>query len=409
MRHQEELLRLLREANPVPDARDRYEDSDQARALSLLVEERRQAMPTPSDPDTKLTAPPKKPLASRSVLAFIGAAAATVIALALVAVFTFGDGEENVGGGAGTGTISISVQDWSGVEGYRLLAVVWSKDDDDRGTFWELAGGAFWTMIDSDPFSGEDVVHPPLWGDDRRDVESWVESWGAGDYAWERTASLEPGTYRIDFSANPGELKPYGSYVPAEPIERHCSVDVEVRAGKNSTVVISGIPRDGPCSVVESSESAGEEQDVVPPGAVAVAVQGVVGRSDWDLAGVLYKGIGISDPDNRAIGGFAADIDKDPFSYTLYVHEPDASDDAFDGPFPYVAEAALAVEPGTYTLVLWLGSRLGPYSRWVPGDIFGLVGCETILEVKEGPGTTVIVTGGFGNVDAGTPECWTEG
>ncbi|MEE9533696.1 MAG: hypothetical protein V3W06_04705 [Acidimicrobiia bacterium] len=38
-------------------------------------------MPAPSDPDTKLSAPPKKPLASRSVLAFAGAAAAIVLLL----------------------------------------------------------------------------------------------------------------------------------------------------------------------------------------------------------------------------------------------------------------------------------------------------------------------------------------
>jgi ketosteroid isomerase-like protein len=125
------------------------------------------------------------------------------------------------------GTITISVEGWSGVEGYRLLAGVWDGSD--------IVGGAFWTHIDSDPFSGEDVVHPPALAD------GGFESWGEGDYVWEDTARLEPGTYRIDLWANPGELEPYGSHVPTSP-ERTCWVDVVVSAGEVSTVVITDIP-----------------------------------------------------------------------------------------------------------------------------------------------------------------------
>lgn len=314
-------------------------------------------MPAPSDPDRKLTPPPKKPMARRSVLAFAGASAALVIALALVAVFAFGDGEESVGGGGGTGTISISVQGWSGVQGYRLLAVVWSAD------YTDLVGGAFWTFIDSDPFSGEDVVHPPAIPNPR----SGVRSWGSEDYLWAETAELEPGTYRIDFWANPGELAPYGSHIPAEPIERRCSVDVEVRAGESTLVVISGIPREGPCSEVGPSEFPGEEGAAIPPGAVAVTVQGIIGRTGWDLAGVLYTGAIISDgsviddrgslvPEGETIsgidilpvGGVATKVTTDPFSTNLYVYKPDASDDPYGGPFPYVTEDVLAVEPGIH-------------------------------------------------------------
>ena len=90
-------------------------------------------------------------------------------------------------GAAATGTIKISVQDWSGVYGYRLLAGVW---DDSPGAR-DLVGGAFWTMVDSDPFSTEDVVHPPYLGDDEPDDG---DGWGAGDYLWDETARLEPGT-----------------------------------------------------------------------------------------------------------------------------------------------------------------------------------------------------------------------
>jgi len=366
-------------------------------------------MPAPLDPDTKPTPPPKKPLARRSVLAFVGAAAATMIALALVAVFTFGDGEENAGGGVGTGTISISVQGWSDVEGYRLLAGVWTEDyDPEDPQTGPLVGGAFWTIIDSDPFSGEDVVHPPA----IPNTGSEVRSWGAEDYLWAETAELEPGSYRIDFWANPGELAPYGSHIPAEPIERHCSVSVEVRAGESTPVVISGIPRDGPCSEVGPSEFAGEESAAIPSGAVAVTVQGIVGRSGWDLAGVLYKGAIVSDEgetisgiDILPVGGVSTKVTTDPFSTTLYVHDPDASDDAFDGPFPYVTGDVLAVEPGTYTLMLWLDTDLGPYSRWMPTASANLHGCYAFVEAEEGKDVTVTVDGSLTLTD-GSPNDW---
>jgi sugar lactone lactonase YvrE len=135
-----------------------------------------------------------------------------------------------------TGTITISIDGWEGVEGYRLLAGVWDES-------FNLVGGAFWTIIDSDPYSATDITHPPFSGDDPPGVE--YETWGEGDYLWDQTALLEPGNYQIDFWANPGELAPYGHALPSSPIERECSVDVEVRAGENTTVVISGIPATG--------------------------------------------------------------------------------------------------------------------------------------------------------------------
>ena len=138
------------------------------------------------------------------------------------------------------GTITISIDGWEGVEGYRLLAGVGC--DSGQG------GGAFWTIIDSGAYSGEDVVHPMFSGEDQPDVE--YESWGEGDYLWDETAQFEPGTCEITFWANPGELAPYGSHVPAGAIERTCTVDVEVFAGEVSTVVITDIPvGSGPCLV----------------------------------------------------------------------------------------------------------------------------------------------------------------
>lgn len=135
---------------------------------------------------------------------------------------------------ATTGTITISAEGWEGLAGYRLLAVVERLTG---STGFDLKGGAFWTLIDSDPFSAEDVVHPTIPFDPDREGQPFVD-----EYSWDETARLEPGTYRIHLWANPGELYPYGKYYPRAPVERECQIDVEVRAGENTTVVISDIP-----------------------------------------------------------------------------------------------------------------------------------------------------------------------
>ena len=63
----------------------------------------------------------------------------------------------------------------------------------------------------------------------------------------------------------------------------------------------------------------------------------------------------------------------------------------------------LYLEPGDYTLMIWLGRRLGAYSRWIPADQPGIVGCETILEVEPGQNATVTVIGGLAHVGEGMP------
>jgi hypothetical protein len=53
---------------------------------------------------------------------------------------------------------------------------------------------------------------------------------------------LEPGEYQILFAANPGELAPYSSHIPAAGYERGCSVAVDVVAGEVTELVITEIP-----------------------------------------------------------------------------------------------------------------------------------------------------------------------
>jgi hypothetical protein len=144
---------------------------------------------------------------------------------------------------ATTGTINLSVENLSGMEGYRLLAGVWSETHDPS-----LVGGSFWTIIDRDPFTDTDLVHPAAFPNPRTEVTE-VEGWGAEDYLWDLTAQLEPGTYRVSYWANPGELKPYGSHIPAEFIERRCDIAVNVAAGYVTDLIVTEMPRgDLPCT-----------------------------------------------------------------------------------------------------------------------------------------------------------------
>lgn len=141
-----------------------------------------------------------------------------------------------------TGTVTIELDALADMEGYRILAVVWSEISDPN-----LVGGAFWTIVDTDPFSDNDRVHPPIIPNPDTGIGD-VEGWAADDYFWNEVAQLAPGRYQIDIFANPGELRPYGSHIPSDPIERRCSIDVNVTAGRNTTVVVTHIPN-GPCVV----------------------------------------------------------------------------------------------------------------------------------------------------------------
>jgi len=155
---------------------------------------------------------------------------------------------------AATGTINLSVEGLSGMEGYRLLAGVWSESQDAP-----LVGASFWTIIDGDPFTDNDSVHPPADPNPRTEV-SEVEGWGAEDYLWNLTAQLEPGMYQVTFWANPGELNPYGSHIPASPIERRCDIAVNVAAGYVAEVIVTDMPRaDIPCTFT-TSLAIGEEE-----------------------------------------------------------------------------------------------------------------------------------------------------
>ncbi len=124
---------------------------------------------------------------------------------------------------------------------------------------------------------------------------------------------------------------------------------------------------------------------------VSVAVAGVSGHVGDELAGVLYAGGELTDLDRDAVGGFWWVVSgDDAASTTEVVREPG---DSGVGRFPFVSDEALLVEPGMYTLVLWVDDGLGPVSRWVPlnSDGRGLFGCQVVFEVGDDAQTDVVV------------------
>lgn len=153
------------------------------------------------------------------------------------------------------------------------------------------------------------------------------------------------------------------------------------------------------------SQSVGTTNADVAQVPVTITIGGLEGATDHYLAGVLYSGGGPVDPDERVVGGVATVVTSDPFTADLELKVgndefPDAQDDCAAGKtsvpsncilFPYLTDEPQMVDPGTYTLQLWLSpTTIGPYSRWVPGDQAGLIGCVTTFEVgATGGGVTV--------------------
>jgi hypothetical protein len=106
---------------------------------------------------------------------------------------------------------------------------------------------------------------------------------------------------------------------------------------------------------------------------------------------VLYAGGELTGLDRDALGGFWSVIAGDEFTTTEVLREPG---DPGVGRFPFVSDEALTVEPGTYTLVVWVDDRLGAVTRWVPvnTDGMGLFGCHVVFEVGDDAQTDIAVS-----------------
>lgn len=145
-------------------------------------------------------------------------------------------------------------------------------------------------------------------------------------------------------------------------------------------------------SLVRSQRRTPAELTPKGPVTVTVSVSGIKGEAGSQLAGILFKGHEISYPNNfQPVGGFTASVGADPFSTTQIVHQaaPYSYSAAKLGP---VTTAVLHVEPGTYTIALYVGPKLRPipWGRWRPFGTPGLKGCEMSFVVDDGTGSMVV-------------------
>lgn len=292
-------------------------------------------------------------------------------------------------------TVEFTVADLTGYGGGDLAGIV-TRDVDG------LVVGGFATRITDDPFTTTLLLRRPA------DPDQLVGAWPP---VTEEEAVLSPGEYVLTLWVDAG-LGAYTRWFPLNSDARGlagCVQAFTVQEEPRISVVVGGdVQSTGYMGVCGSALEFGQQSerpaemdpvtglDAGP--SLTVTVSGVSGRIGDEFAAVLYEGDDLSDLDGEALGGFWAVIVSDDQSMTEVVRQPG---EFGVGPFPYLSDAALTVEPGTYTLVLWVDETLTPVSRWVPinsyvpGDPLtegmDLYGCHMVVDVGDDPRTEIVV------------------
>ncbi len=291
-------------------------------------------------------------------------------------------------------TVEFTIVDLVGYAGGDLAGVV-TRDVDG------LVVGGFATRISDDLFATTQLLRLPAAPD---------EPAGAWPHVTDEQAVLPPGEYVLTLWVDTG-LGAYTRWFPLNTDARGlagCVHAFAVGDEPHTSVVIGGDVRStGYVGVCESDAAAATG----PPGSdgwgdlptamdpvtgldagrsVRVTVSGVTDHAGHELAGVLYAGGELLDLDDDALGGFWAAIDGDDFTTTEVIRAPSAD---LVGRFPFVSDEAVTVDPGTYTLVVWVDHGLGGFERWVPvnSDGRGLFGCHYSFDVGTESQTAITV------------------
>jgi hypothetical protein len=322
-----------------------------------------------------------------------------------------------VAGVADGQTVNVTVTGMTGHTGYELAGVLYAGDeltDLDRDA---LGGFSSRVATDGSTTTAEAGREPGAFDD------------GLFPFVSDQPLTVAPGMYTLVVWVDLG-LSPVSRWVPVNSdgsglygcqavfeVGDAAQTDVEIAAtlvpdGWNTNcttgIAIPGTDAADPVTPDMSTDEMWwpELEMSMPPvvGAsggqtVSVTVSGVTGHDGDELAGVLYAGGELTDLDSDALGGFWVVVDGDDATTTEVLREPGALG---DGRFPFVAEQALKVAPGAYTLVMWVDDGLGPVSRWVPlnSDGAGLYGCQAVFEVGDAAQTDVTVTANL------VPDSW---
>jgi hypothetical protein len=291
-------------------------------------------------------------------------------------------------------TVELTIVDLVGYAGGDLAGVV-TRDVDG------LVVGGFATRISDDLFTTTQLLRRPAEPD---------ELIGAWPHVTDEEAVLPPGEYVLTLWVDTG-LGAYTRWFPLNTDGRGlagCVHAFTVDDEPHTSVVVGGDMRSsGYLGTCESDAAAatgplgsdgwGDLPTAMDPvtgpdagRSVGVTVSGVADHAGHELAGVLYAGGELLDLDADALGGFWAVVDGDDFTTTEVIRTPSAD---LVGRFPYVTDEALSVEPGTYTLVVWVDHGLGGFERRVPvnSDGRGLFGCHHTFDVGTDSRTAITV------------------
>ncbi|MGI9529530.1 MAG: hypothetical protein ACR2NG_07460 [Acidimicrobiia bacterium] len=342
--------------------------------------------------------------------AAVAVAAGVLVVLGGVSLLAGGADPDVAPASPSTHTVSVEVSGVADRWGDDLAGVVYAGgelSDLDRD-----AVGGFWSVITSNDFATSEVVRKP-------------DGVGAVTHRFPHVSTealaVEPGTYTLVLWVDT-MLGGYDRWVPLNTDGMGlfgCQYVFEVGDDGDATVelsptfypngwntdcvtgaVLPGTDADAAVNPVldDDLDAWGEPRAALMPsvtgltdGAVVrVDLTNVTGRDGHDLAGVLYEGGELLDLDREAKGGFWSVIRADNYSTGAFVREPGNVDDPADR-FPYVSREALVVEPGAYTLVLWVDRSLGGVERWVPinTDGVGLLGCQYVFEVGDDGGANI--------------------
>jgi len=304
--------------------------------------------------------------------------------------------------GVGDGqTVSVTVSGVVGHTGDHLAGILYEGDQlTDLG---DEALGGFWSTLLSNDATTTEVVREPA--DD-----------GVGRFPFvsDEALMVEPGTYTLVIWVDDG-LGPVTRWVPINTDGMGlygCQTVFEVTNDNQTDIAITPtLQPDGwntNCATGVAIPYTDSADPVTPPmpsfatsmdpvsgvedgQTVSITVSDVAGHTGDHLAGVLYEGDRLVDIDGDALGGFWSILSSNDATATEVMREPG---NPYVGVFPFVSDEALIVEPGMYTLVIWVDDGLGPATRWVPinTDGMGLFGCQTVFEVTNDNQTNVTIT-----------------
>lgn len=169
-----------------------------------------------------------------------------------------------------------------------------------------------------------------------------------------------------------------------------CAGNDETSPGASDVTVPT--PTEPTAPATSTDASTGSSRPAAADEDVLIAFDGLAGLAGRSLVGVFDM------VESRASGGFRLDVDADPFE----AQQPVLAADPDLVVLPPVSDDVLLVAPGSYELMIWVVDQDTPYGYhpWLPALEDDLRFCETTVEVVDGGGGRLTITGSIPAVPA---------